>query len=108
MTPATFTAGTVAELIADITAANTNPDPSNTIQLTSSSYVFNQADNPFDGGTATPVITDNGATVKTLTIDGSGVGTASFIRPPGRRRSASSAPKAKSIRAPRRPPSGRP
>jgi len=83
VTPATFTAGTVADLISAINQANANADPSNTIDLTSATFTFNQADNPFDGGTATPVITDNGAIVKTLFIDGSGVGTASFIRPPG-------------------------
>ena len=70
LTPANFTAGSVAELIADINAANT-AGGSNTITLTAqttSPYVLTAVDNSTDGWTGLPVIAAN----DNLTIVGNG------------------------------------
>jgi hypothetical protein len=69
LTPANFTAGSVAELIADINAANT-AGGSNTITLTAPTtapYFLTAVDNGTDGANGLPVITNGN-----LTIDGNG------------------------------------
>ena len=63
----TFTAATVADLIADINAANAHGGD-NTINLTASSYILTAADNTTDGPTDLPVIVKGDQ----LTIEGNG------------------------------------
>src|SRR6516164_3824850 len=66
--PSSFTAGTVADLIADINAANTGGG-SNTITLVAgTTFTLTAVDNTTDGATGLPVIAAN----DTLTIVGNG------------------------------------
>jgi hypothetical protein len=66
--PSSFTAGTVADLIADINAANTGGG-SNTITLVAgTTFTLTAVDNTTDGATGLPVIAANDA----LTIVGNG------------------------------------
>src|SRR6516225_6612853 len=66
--PSSFTAGTVAELIADMKAANT-AGGSNTITLVAgTTFTLTAVDNTTDGATGLPVI----AAKDTLTIVGNG------------------------------------
>ena len=99
--PATFTAtinpaannpGAVAELVSIFTQVNTNGDTDDTVNLfPGGRYVFNNAADPFDGGTALPVFTTinsgfistntfSSVTPTTLTVNGQG---AQFVRPAG-------------------------
>jgi hypothetical protein len=66
--PSTYTAGTVADLVADINAANTGGG-SNTITLVAgTTFTLTAVDNTTDGATGLPVIAANDA----LTIVGNG------------------------------------
>ena len=63
--PATFTAATTADLIADIHAANALGG-ANTINLTAATYAITSPDNTTDGSNGLPVIANGDQ----LTIDG--------------------------------------
>jgi predicted outer membrane repeat protein len=90
--PAANNAGAVAELVSFFNQVNTNGDTNDTVNLfPGGRYVFNDAADPFDGGTALPVFTTinvgeitpnvfSSVTATTLTVNGQG---AQFVRPAG-------------------------